>query len=88
MNRLIIALPTAASLVLDPSLVIAVGASELRTVFSASELAGILQAYMLGIKGLFAVSLAFAGAACLCTLAIPMRKLPTHGVDGATMGMA
>lgn len=86
-NRLIVALSTAAP-GLDSSLVIAAGASELRTVFSASELPGIPQAYLLGIKGSVAVSLAFAGVACLCTLAVPMRKLPTHGVDGATMGMA
>ncbi|KAJ4419205.1 hypothetical protein N0V82_005112 [Gnomoniopsis sp. IMI 355080] len=86
-NRLIIALPTKAPGV-DPSVVIATGASELRGVFSAAELPGVLQAYMVGIKGSFAVALAFAGVACLCSLAIPMRKLPTHGKDGAPMAMA
>lgn len=73
---------------MDPSLVIATGASELRAVFPAAELPGVLQAYMVGLKGSFAVALAFAGVACLCTLAIPMRKLPTHGKDGTTMAMA
>lgn len=85
-NRLLATLPKTAPSV-DPALVIATGASELRTVFAPDVLPGVLQAYMVGLKAAFAVSIAFSGAAFLCTLAIPMRKLPTHEPGEAPMSM-
>lgn len=87
-NRLIANLPHTAPGI-DPTLVLATGASQLRNVFTPEQLPGILEAYMLGIKAAFAVSLAFCGFAFLCSWLIPMRKLPTHekGSD-APMAMA
>ena len=63
---------------MDPALVLLTGASELHNVFSADRLPGVLEAYMVGIKAAFAVAVAFSGAACLCSLAVPWSKLPTH----------
>jgi MFS transporter, DHA2 family, glioxin efflux transporter len=40
---------------------------------------------MVGLKAAFAVALAFSGAAFLCSLAIPMRKLPSHASSDASM---
>jgi hypothetical protein len=83
-NRLLAVLPTLAPNV-NPALVIATGASELHNVFSATDLLGVEQAYMVGLKAAFAVAVAFSGVACLTTLMIPMRKMPTH--EGGEGGM-
>lgn len=63
------------------------GASELRNVFPADVLPGVLEAYMIGIKAAFAVAVAFCGMAFLCSLAIPMKKLPSHAPGEAPMAM-
>lgn len=72
---------------MDPQLVILTGASELHNVFPPHVLPGVLQAYMVGIKAAFAVSVAFSGLAFLSTLAIPIKKLPTHAPGEAPMAM-
>ena len=72
---------------MDPALVLATGASELRNVFSSDVLPGILEAYMLGIKAAFAVGLAFCGISFLLSFAVPMRKLPTHAPGDASVAM-
>ncbi|KAI9656215.1 MAG: hypothetical protein M1821_004878 [Bathelium mastoideum] len=77
-NLLLNALATAAPGV-DPVLVIGTGAAELRTVFSASELPGIISAYTHGIKAAFAVSIGMAGSAVVVSLFCPWSRLPTHG---------
>ncbi|KOS18116.1 putative HC-toxin efflux carrier [Escovopsis weberi] len=84
-NQLLAKLPSTAPGV-DPALVIATGAVELRNVFSPEELPGILVAYMHGLKAVFAVGIGMAGAACLCTAFIPWSRLPTHAppADKAT----
>ena len=43
---------------------------------------------MTGIKAAFAVAVAISGMACLCFLAVPMRKLPSHAKGEAPMAMA
>jgi MFS transporter, DHA2 family, glioxin efflux transporter len=68
--------------------VLLTGASELQRVFDAGVLPGVLQAYMQGIKAAFAVGIAFCGIAWLCSLAIPMKKLPSHAVGNGGTGMA
>ncbi|KAF4626230.1 hypothetical protein G7Y89_g11933 [Cudoniella acicularis] len=63
------------------------GASELHNVFSPDVLPGVLEAYMVGLKAAFAVAVAFSGIAFLCSLAIPMKKLPSHESGEAPMAM-
>jgi MFS transporter, DHA2 family, glioxin efflux transporter len=58
--RVIIEAPTA-----NAGLVIATGATELRKVFNAEQLEGILVAYMAGLKVTFAICIATAGVAFL-----------------------
>jgi len=72
----------------EPTTVIFTGASELRNVFSADQLPGVLQAYMVGVKAAYAVGIAFAGVAFLFSFTIPWRKLPTHETGEAPMAMA
>lgn len=59
-NQLVQKLPSTAPTV-NPALVIATGATELRDVFSATELDGILVAYMAGIKVAFAITIGAVG---------------------------
>jgi hypothetical protein len=40
---------------------------------------------MVGIKAAFAVALAFSGVTFVCTLTIPMKRLPSHASSDATM---
>ncbi|KAK4691717.1 MFS transporter, DHA2 family, glioxin efflux transporter, partial [Lecanoromycetidae sp. Uapishka_2] len=87
LNRLLATLPKTAPGV-DPHLVTLTGASELRGVFPPHVLPGVLQAYMVGIKAAFAVSVAFSGVAFVSTLTIPTKKLPTHAPGEAPMAIA
>ncbi|KAJ9616611.1 hypothetical protein H2200_000330 [Cladophialophora chaetospira] len=86
-NRLLATLPRTAPGV-APGLVLLTGASELHNVFPADVLPGVLKAYMVGIKAAFAVAVAFSGTAFLCSLAVPIRKLPSHEPGEAPMAMA
>ncbi|EED24599.1 efflux pump antibiotic resistance protein, putative [Talaromyces stipitatus ATCC 10500] len=83
-NRLLATLPKTSPTV-NPFLVIMTGASDLQKVFPPDLLPGVLGAYMVGIKAAFIVAIAFSGTAFLCTLAIPMGKLPTHVKGNASM---
>lgn len=79
-NQLLTSLPKFAPQA-DPALVLRTGASDLRSVFPSDVLPGVLQAYMVGIKAAFAVAIAFSGVAFLCSLCIPLEKLPTHNTN-------
>ncbi len=59
-NRLLARVPVLAPGV-SPALVLATGATELRAVFSAEELPGIVLAYMDGLKLTFVLAVALAG---------------------------
>lgn len=68
-------------------MVLLTGASELHNVFPPDVLPGVLEAYMVGLKAAFAVAVAFSGVAFLCSLIIPLKKLPSHEPDEAPMVM-
>ena len=59
-NRLLDRVPITAPGV-SPSLVVSTGATQLRSVFSTTNIPGILVAYMDGIKLTFALAIALAG---------------------------
>ncbi|KAK1764303.1 major facilitator superfamily domain-containing protein [Phialemonium atrogriseum] len=73
-NRLLGQLPVSAPGV-DPLQVILTGAAQIRQVFPADQVNGILEAYMSGIKASFAISVAFVGIAFLASLASRWRRL-------------
>lgn len=52
----------------DPSVVVATGVTELRTVFVGNQITGVLLAYMEGIRAAFVVGIAMAGMAFLISL--------------------
>ncbi|KAF7373878.1 putative permeases of the major facilitator superfamily [Mycena sanguinolenta] len=63
---------------IDAAKVLATGASEIQHVFSGDELTAVVDAYMVGIKDIFAFSLAGAAFTVLISLVIPFKKLPSH----------
>lgn len=65
--------------------VVATGASDLRSVFPADQVPGIVLAYMEGIKVSFAVATAMAGLAFVFSLVCPMKRL--RGVSGENMAL-
>jgi hypothetical protein len=62
----------------DPALVIATGATQLRDVFSAEELPRIITACIHGLKAVWAVATEFVGFATIWCAVIPWSRLPTH----------
>jgi MFS transporter, DHA2 family, glioxin efflux transporter len=65
---------------LDPSHVLNVGTSEIQHVFRGDDLTAVLDSYMIGLRAVFAFSLATSALTVLIALAIPFRRLPDHSV--------
>jgi MFS transporter, DHA2 family, glioxin efflux transporter len=61
-NRLISALASTAPGI-DPSLVLATGATEIRSAFSADEVPGIVMAYIDGLRVVWAIAVSLGGCA-------------------------
>ena len=81
-NVLVKVLPHSAPGV-DPATVVLTGATELRKVFSADQVAGILVAYMRGLKISFAIGLASTGVAfIIITLFQRWNRLNTAAIAG------
>ncbi|KAL6238454.1 hypothetical protein BDW75DRAFT_247213 [Aspergillus navahoensis] len=68
---------------IDPIQVLTTGASEITRVFQGAELVAVHQAYMVGIRDVFAFSLAGAVATVLISLGIPFKKLPAPAVEAS-----
>jgi MFS transporter, DHA2 family, glioxin efflux transporter len=54
------------------------GATDIRRVFHGDDLTAVLDAYMVGIKAVFAFSMATAAFSIIVALAIPFERLPVH----------
>ncbi|KAK7926912.1 dynein heavy chain [Apiospora marii] len=76
-NQLLQSLPRLAPDV-DPSHVLGTGAGDIHNVFAGAALPGVLDAYMVGLKGAFALGLAAAAVCVPIGLLAPMKKLPEH----------
>jgi hypothetical protein len=61
---------------MDAEKVLHTGASELRQVFSGGELASVVDAYMTGLKDVFAFAMAGAALTALFSLLIPFKRIP------------
>lgn len=73
-NRMIIALKGLAPN-LSPESVLAVGATDIRSVFHGADLDHVLQAYMIGLKDSWALAVALAGVTFLIAFAGEWRSL-------------
>lgn len=76
-NRLLQTIVTTAPN-LDAATVLGMGASEIRNGLNGADLSHVIDAYMVGIKDVFACSLAGAALAALISLVIPFKRLPDH----------
>lgn len=76
-NRLLSTLAEAAPNI-DPAQVLLTGAAEINKVFSGEDLVQVKAAYMVGIKDVFAFSMAGAALTVLIALVIPFKRLPSH----------
>lgn len=74
MNQLILKVPLVAPSV-DPEAVVATGATELRSVFSATQLPGVITAYMSGIRVAFAIVIAGVGISSIFTFFNSWKRL-------------
>ncbi|KUL92547.1 hypothetical protein ZTR_02653 [Talaromyces verruculosus] len=74
-NRLLDSLSTTAPSI-NSGLVLATGATELHRVFSGADLTAILSSYMVGIKDVFAWSMAGAAFTAVLALVVPFKKMP------------
>lgn len=68
---------------MSPAKLVATGATELRSVFSADQLPGILVAYMSGINAAFAVAIGMVGISLVASLFSKWRRLDIHNLPGA-----
>ena len=82
MNRIIIKLRTSSPNV-SPVTLIATGATQLRAVFTAEQIPGVLVAYMAGINAAFAVCIAMVGISVILGLCNRWKRMDTHVVSGA-----
>lgn len=81
-NVLVKVLPSSAPGI-DPAIVVKTGATDLRKVFSADQVTGILVAYMHGLKIAFAIGLASTGVALIIiTLFQRWNRLNTAAIAG------
>ena len=69
----------------DPAMVLATGATDLRRFFQGDELAGILQAYMAGLRVAFAIAIALGGCATIIAFFLPWKSIrpPKKELGGA-----
>lgn len=81
-NQLLRSVPRTAPGV-NPALVVITGATDLRKVFSPEQLAGVLEAYMDGLKIPFAISIACACVAVLLAFAPRWEKVKVDMTGGA-----
>jgi hypothetical protein len=80
-NRMLNTLPRYAPDV-DPLMVIGTGATQIRHVFPADQVTGIVLAYMAGLKVAFALALALAGVSVVVAALVPWKKLNTAAIQG------
>ena len=71
----------------NPLLVIATGASEIRQVFSPQLVPGIIESYMAGLKVAFAVLIGGMGMATLATLTCSWKRLDVNAIKEAGGGL-
>ncbi|PHH86371.1 hypothetical protein CDD83_10356 [Cordyceps sp. RAO-2017] len=81
-NRMLLAVPNTAPGV-DPMRVVATGAGQLHKAFREDELAGVLAAYLDGIKIAFVLSCAIVGAAFVLGLFLPWRRHDTAAIQNS-----
>ncbi len=71
---------------INPATVLATGASEIRNVFTAAQVPLVVDAYMAGLRVVFAIAIGTFGAAFVLACGAGMKKL--HAEDLKKVGAA
>jgi hypothetical protein len=66
---------------LNPVTVLGTGASDIHKVFSGADLVAVVDAYMAGIKLVFAFALAASACSVILALTVPAVRLPDHSTN-------
>lgn len=64
---------------IDPITVINTGATDIRGVFPADSVPGIIQAYLYALRAVFAVVMAYAGVAVIFSVGSKWKRLDSKG---------
>lgn len=67
----------------DPAAVVATGATQIRAVFTADQVPGIVKAYMAGIKVALAIAIGATGVAFLVSLFSSWKRPKTEALKNA-----
>jgi hypothetical protein len=67
----------------DPAAVIVTGATQIRAIYTADQVPGIVAAYMAGIKAALAISIGGTGVAFLVSLFSSWKRLNTKAPNDA-----
>jgi hypothetical protein len=67
----------------DPATVVATGATQIRAMYTADQVPGIVAAYMAGIKVALAISIGGTGVAFLVSLLSSWKRLKTKAPNDA-----
>ncbi|KAJ5199153.1 Major facilitator superfamily domain general substrate transporter [Penicillium cf. griseofulvum] len=73
---------------LDPAVVIGAGATQVRKVFTASQVSVIIDSYMIGLKAVFAITVAAYGVATVTGFFGSWKKINGHELKKAAGGAA
>jgi hypothetical protein len=73
---------------IDPQIVIATGATQIRSAFTPNQVPGIVFAYMAGLKVTFALVVALAGFTCLVGLLAPWKRINAESLKESGGGVA
>ena len=68
---------------IDPALLLATGATQIRTAFTSAQVPGVIAAYMAGIKVVFAITIGASGFASLFSLCGSWKKLHAEDLKNA-----
>lgn len=82
-NNTIIGTAASTGLGIDPALLLATGATQIRTAFTSTQVPGVIAAYMAGIKVVFAITIAASGFASLFSLCGSWKKFHAEDLTNA-----
>ncbi len=79
-NKLVETLPATVPGI-NPSLIIATGATDIRSSFTPEEISGILLAYLAGLRVVWAITVGLAGSACVVSFMSNRKRLYRDEVE-------
>jgi ABC-type proline/glycine betaine transport system permease subunit len=73
---------------IDPATVLGIGATQIRVAFTASQIPAVLEAYMSGLRAIFAIAVGAYGLATMIGMLGNWRKIDAKKLQKAAGGAA